>query len=895
MSHETISDLILNTLKSYNDDISLHLLKHDIKCMSNYEDVLRTFFTTLPLDVLNLMLTKIDYINPTHLKYHQEPYGWHLLCVGHITYHYLKSDEGFLLGFCHDMGKFALGENTFLHGQISVHMSENGIKCPIIKLLIDQHMSVCTHCHQSTDDISYEIWNIIRKTLPISDVDKFDKYYKALVIADSLGKKKYNDTDTNALNDTNIVNDTNNLNTLSEMETFSNKSLNNIVLFNTHNPISNLQTNTSRIILLMIGTPGTGKSYSSKIIKDQYESNGKSVKIIERDIAFYRQALADGLIENISYDEFIYGGIYKIHYETLKKKVQTIFEDEIVETFDEKYDIIIIDSCITLNLNKVNDMLSGVSLSPNDVILGYIGFPQIQLGRSGSSKLNDDNQVRWPLVDQHFYRGKNEIKMDDRSKNNIQPVFISAIPSLLVSVGLNILSTYNPCNTFIHTHPVQLSYEVLMNNTSPFGTSRTITRDNPIIFKIYKFNEQDSNISNLEVLRLTYNDGQQRPVIIDDKVVTDYRGEYLIYVNNKLYKLRRSFPIFPESRQENIYKYSHSFAYDRVNNKNNNVSVYAQPKYDGSLNVICIVRKNTIQSLAMKYMSSTLSENNKWTYYTDHPLYDVAIGSKTALFIGSDNCECMIVPIIDAYGSISAFVNANIEYIDDIWNDTISTMWENVPCSIDKEEVGRVRLLTIHSSKSHMYYLGNISQNGIVLSKDNSIKIEEDINEWFQNEIKKAYNGENMNLEGYVLTFIDNHSSRSVQIKYKFPWYYTAHKPIMYINEARNILTNPLYDNIRKYLIFSYTPTKINNEKELIADLYNMYKNLYSSCENKSMKDIVPIVDTYIATNSIQIDKLLGYINRTTKKKYAFRNYLRLHKLFPMTIDDLYKVVYDTK
>lgn len=910
-----IIDSILEKLRYYVENsidnipsIPEHLskLNPSIPIMENYIDIIKQFLQKLHLGVLKLFLNKIDYTNKGHSVFHKEPYGWHILCTAFITYNYTQTTKGFLMGFSHDIGKFACGDFTFLHGQIGVHMLSGIIEDEVIETLIDQHMCVCTHNPIDAGDISHETFHILRESLIKKDStneETFDTYYHALILGDRVGK---------------ICDETETDDYYSSALDIA-KQIADVSIENIKENVPSMKANV--ICILMIGTPGTGKSTASEKLKEIYENNGYIVKIIERDRAYYERAIQSKLIsDSISYEEYVIGPHYKQHYEKLQAEglVQKQFTSEINETFESPTDIVILDTCMNLNINLVQDMLGGVAISDNTIFLGWIGFPQHQLGRGISLKLDEDKQISWPNIirdksgkdkDASFYRGLNEIAKDKRknlcTKNN-KPYDCRAYPIMISGMIQNI---YN-VSTYIRDKYIRTIYEFI--HPSELTLSKFLSLPSPIDIK--KYENKD-----IDIYRLTYEDGRQRPVKINNeygetKVVINYRGEYLLNIkgDETMHILRRSFPIFPELRQEKTFEASHGDAYDRYNNMNDNLVVYAQPKSDGSLNVITVIKRGSIQEQALDILYNNpnlIKENNKWTriYYED---YILAVGSKSSILLGTENAPSFLDTIITSYENLDKFTEYCIDLIRGIeFEDTISILFENIPDSTIVNEKERASLLTVKYPKASMDYLGIMSEK-LILPEEKE-KINGDIKDWFMGKIDEALRGENEHLEGYVLSFVNEETGVIKQIKLKFPWFYIAHKPNVYREAANKILEDDMYKFIKGKLLMQYhdavfvkdldkKQASLNEDlNEAVIKLIEIYKDLndkfdifnpsnratkyntISKYKTDNIGEIQPIIN--------KINEILSSLSSKDKKynKYEFLNITKINNLAVMLNSDL--------
>lgn len=115
----------------------------------------------------------------------------------------------------------------------------------------------------------------------------------------------------------------------------------------------------SKLLYVMVGVPGSGKSTTSKEIKKQFEDNGMTVRYVSRDEIRFR------LIKGISQVNFF-------------SKEQEVYDEFIAEIKDglQNYDVTIVDATNFCTNSRINLLMSlGESLKNTYVIAYVLNLP----------------------------------------------------------------------------------------------------------------------------------------------------------------------------------------------------------------------------------------------------------------------------------------------------------------------------------------------------------------------------------------------------------------------------------------------------------------------------------------------------------------------------------------
>jgi hypothetical protein len=785
----------------------------------------------LPEGCTKTFCRKQDYVNQSHRDYHDETYGWHALACGLVCSaqaQRLGGDAriGFLLGFLHDIGK-AFCETpkgfTFAHGQIGAHVAEvllDGISDinPEVKqvmlFLIDQHMCTCTH---SVGDHSqcFDVLKSMTSAYTQFQKEQFDIYYRALVCGDRVGKICKNPT------------------TLEEAEAIANQ------IEKLHTAQAPKCSGTTFIV--MHGPPGSGKSTASEKTVQNLETNGKGtikVAIAERDRMFYIAAQRQQLIEStVSFEQFVKDEVtvdgkqstrYKQFYSVLKGSITEVYA-KYIEDLREKYDVIIIDSCISLNQQAL-----ALVVNPQDTVFVWNGFPQHQLasGRGGSLKIDSDKQVTYPFTSEGmFYRS---IIEGANPKQIFRPLVctsrVEELCSLITDMQSHRQKTQNGSSDKI-IHPVEF-----LNGCDVNGRRHTledlrsvqpyIIVDQP---KVYELLTQNGFFS---VYRLGYRDGTQNGT----GPFLHYRGEIILYdiKADKYYPLRVSLPVTPETGQMRKFP-SHWSIYDNLTGlrqfltrefsepsgeytKDTDTKCFMMPKPDGSLCNVSVVKKDSPQGCALQLMKDLGIAGKYLVEVNDQNgvVYFVSIGSKSCLFLTqTGDYEAEFAKCIEAtFGTIEKMAYCVVNYIADnhALADTATVIFEMVPehphagLTVDYGQYFTTHLATILFSEAKEGNIQIILPNEVSSKHFHGVKVTEvpctpsAIADYFKDMMTAALAGTVVDLEGFMCAF-QLSNGNIMYCKIKFPWYFAAHKPDSNFKEAEELSSNPKYDNIRDKLI----------------------------------------------------------------------------------------------
>jgi hypothetical protein len=548
--------------------------------------ILQSIIESIPTGCKDTFLSTLTHTNPGHLRYHQEPYGWHALCCGLISAHYAEkhggnAEIGFRLGFLHDIGKpFCESPSgfTFGHGQVGAHIADflfgdtyADLKT-VLLLIIDQHMCVCTHSH-GEHTVCYEVLSSMMVDFTPSQKEQFAIYYHALVMGDRLGK----------ICDDNI--------TIDEAALIASSSLSGIMSCRT------IPKTSDTTFIVMHGTPGCGKSHASNMLKTLLAKYNLSVGVAERDQIFHMIARRNKLIGNeITFEQYVgeeicVDGImitrYKQFYPVLRKSIADSYR-AVIEDMREKHDIVIIDSCVSLNMQTL-----ATFITPMDTIMVWNGFPQHMFGRNGSLKI--DEQTTYPLTQEGaFYRS---IIEGAHEKQEFRPLVCSSRVNEMASIIHMMWKTRAVDEIQAIVHPV-----VFLNSGHTIEDLKRATSyllaDTPKAYESDEFN----------VIRLGYRDGTQH----GNGPILHFRGETIVQdKTGTWHPLRISLPVTPETGQlrrfqshASVYNYltglkpflKGEFTVPRVIPKTSTYNkCYMLPKVDGSLMTAWCVRKDSVQ------------------------------------------------------------------------------------------------------------------------------------------------------------------------------------------------------------------------------------------------------------------------------------------------------------
>ncbi len=785
---------------------------------TKWEDLVSEILDSLPKPyVYQKFVDTLTHINPSHLKHHQEPYGWHALCCGLLCSHHahqynISPRIAFQLGFLHDIGKpftETPSGKTFMHGQIGVHIAQQCFHTldaelqQVLLFLIDQHMCVCTHTPQERHHICYATLQHMISSYSETQKKQYAAYYKCLVYGDRLGAYRPDIYD-----DVQKVLD---IQTSTVQHLFQAKPMT--------PPVQ-----PGNFVLVMHGAPGCGKSTMAKRFATAFQQQHMTVGIAERDQAHWILARKMKMVpHDVSFEAFVEDPLildpntqqlttyYKYCYPTLKHQIANHYK-EIVLDACEKYDIVILDSCISLNPNVLGEFLT-----PHDNMFVYTGFPQHLLGRKGSLKV--DEQTYYPLAQETAYY-RSAIELYKESETPPTPLVSSSCFDELYNLitacwrtKLQHAPTFAEAST--HAYPA-----TTINNTS----LAAFQAQNPSIvldqnLKYYKHPQY-------QVLRLSYYDGKQS----GNGTTLHYRGEHLIREaspsSSPWVPLRLSLPVSPETSQLRKFQ-SHAPLYHYIQplqqylqsefteplQKVDPDSVsynrcFLLPKVDGSLMNVTVVKKHSIQGRYILDLQDT-HQIKDFCCTIDHHVY--FIGSKSCLF--ATQASSVVQPfkdsILKSYGSFDAFyqrIHAYLQHI--VWDETITLAFESVPehpywgLTVDygRSFVSHLATIYYHNQQAKIqlpdvlstHYLQAVPVYEVPCSPSG-------IEEFYCQKMHNALQGKVEDLEGFMLAFT-NSDGNLLYMKLKFPWYYAAHKPDIHFREAERLHEDPTYANIKDRL-----------------------------------------------------------------------------------------------
>jgi GTPase SAR1 family protein len=802
----------------------------------------------LPTEYLKQKIVNtLEHVNASHLNYHQESYGWHALATGLICSHYATTTHGlspktaFILGFLHDFGKpftETRSGKTFMHGQIGVHIAEpilshleEDVK-QVLLFLIDQHMCVCSHESQDKSHICFSTLQNMISTYNEKQRKLYGGYYKCLIYGDRFGAYRPD------------------IYTIQEkVDTIQSTTIQNIL----HSKVLYPHIGTGNFYLVMHGAPGCGKSTATKRFTDALLAQGITVGVAERDKAHWIVARKKKLIPlDLTFEEFVEKPLFVKEdgsNTTYYKHVHPIIKTEIAEHYKnivldyaEKYDIIIIDSCISLNPKVLNDFIG-----PQDTMYVWTGFPQHLLGRQGSLKVEE--QSIYPLDQESaYYRSVIEISKESETKPT--PLVTSSCFQELLNL---IVASWRLKLT---REPTVVGQDVYPSNYIQSNSLEDFKQQNPLI--LVDTSLKYYNHPKYVTTRLSYYDGKQN----GNGTTLFYRGEHLISEKGK-YKqtikpLRLSLPVTPETSQLRKF-HSHAELYHFVKPLQKYLAgefteplykpdpktikynrCFILPKVDGSLMNVSVVKKNSIQG---EYITHLVQQHDIKDFCKEIGDNVIYIGSKSCLFAtqASSVIESFKDSIIKSYGSFDAFyehINAYVYLIP--WEESITVAFESVP---EHPYWG----LTVDYGRAFVSHLATIyykdGKSNIKLPDEESAKYfkaaekeelpctAEAIEEYYVKKMDEALNGLVEDLEGFMLAFTDP-SGNLLYMKLKFPWYYAAHKPDIHFREAERLYEDQKYAKIRDRLFnlqVAINASEIKKNPSIVLDdLSKMFVESFS-------------------------------------------------------------------
>jgi hypothetical protein len=785
----------------------------------------------------------LNHVNKSHLNYHQEPYGWHALCSGLICSHYatqhsLSPKIAFLLGFLHDIGKpftETRSGKTFMHGQIGVHIAEavlghleDDMK-QVILFLIDQHMCVCTHDPCDRNHVCFSTLQNMISTYTDKQRKYYNGYYKCLVYGDRLGAYRpdiYNDVE--------------------KVEAIQSTSIQHIL----HNKVLNPSVGSGNLYLVMHGAPGCGKSTITERFKEALSAQGMTVGVAERDLVYWIVARKQKLVPlDISFEDFVEKSVtkedgtattyYKQVYPIIKTQISEHYKN-IVLDYAEKYDIVILDSCVSLNPKVLSDFIG-----PQDTMYVWTGFPQHLLGRNGSYKVEE--QSYYPLDQETaYYRSLIEISKE----LDVTPVPLVASSCFQELYNL-IISSWR---VKLSREPTVVGEDVYPSNYINTHSLEEFKKKNPSVvvdtnLKFYKHPEYN-------VVRLSYYDGKQN----GNGTTLFYRGEHLINDGTSLRPLRLSLPVTPETSQLRKF-HSHAELYSLVKPLQKYLAsefteplfkpdivrynrCFILPKVDGSLMNVSVVKKDSVQGRYIQYIKQ---QNDIQDFYQEIEENIYYIGSKSCLFAtqASSIIESFKDSITKSYGSFSAFYQKVHNYVALIpWEESLTVAFEAVPehpywgLTVDYGRAFVSHLATIYYKDNQSIIKLPDEESRMYLQTTQVEELEctaDAIEKYYVQKMDEALQGFIQDLEGFMLAFTEP-SGNLLYMKLKFPWYYAAHKPDIHFREAERLYEDSKYAQIRDRLFNLQVAINAVEIKKNPSIVFDSFSNMIIESFNKVYK-----------------------------------------------------------
>jgi len=803
-----------------------HLKTMNITPFPDHIKSIEDMLSRIPEKCKDIFFNSLKHVNPSHRLWHDETYGWHDLDCGHICSHEATQLGGdpeiaFSLGFLHDIGKsFCESKKgfTFGHGQVGAHLAEflfgdiNLELKEVLLFIIDQHMCSCTHSISKHDE-SYEILSTMISGFSDYQKTMFYIYFPALIVGDRLGKICENPM------------------SIQEARDIA-KQIINIKVAQTIN------NNGNKYYILLQGSQGCGKSYTSNKLKTLLSDLNINVAIAERDYEFYKEALNRSLIsKDITFEQYVQEKInikgkettlYIEFYEELKKFIPESYKKTIEYYRNSNCDIILIDSCVCLHLPTIATLINS-----EENIIAYNGFPQHMLGRSGSFKM--ETQTFYPLKQEGcFYRSKIE---GAPPTQKVVPLFCTSQVNVIFNFIKKIFSQRNAKITYNIVHPV-----TYLNSGKTLEDLKTEQK-----YILISTPTAYPSFDNYNVTRLSYADGTQH----GDGPITHYRGEHIIEKEGIYYPLRVSLPVMPDTNQFNRFN-THAPIYNYVTGLSQflPMSEFSKPKVipettkfnrcffsskvDGSLLVVFCVKKNSHQGIYLLNLK-TINDNNLYIIEIEDSI--ICIGSRSCLLITQAvDYEKEFLECINAtFSSVTNLAYLVKTYLDNLsWDETASVVFEMVPEHPHKGlTVDYNRYFTTHLSTILYSYTKN---DNIVIKRPDELSKKyfngvdvteiscnvEDITNYYSKKIDEALEGKIEDLEGFMIDFTSDDGDL-LTIKAKFKWFFASHNPDKHISEAEELLSHEKYSKINSRLVNLHTSSVKRDAYRNIDDTFKPF------------------------------------------------------------------------
>ena len=798
-------------------------------------------------------LETLGHVNKAHLAYHQEPYGWHALCCGLICSHYsgvygVSPKVAFLLGFLHDIGKpftETRSGKTYMHGQIGVHLAEglfadlDAELQQVLLFLIDQHMCVCTHTPEERRHICFATLQTMIASYSEKQRKLYGGYYRCLVYGDRLGAWRPD-----------IHLD------MEKVKHIESSTVQNIL----HGKPLSPPVGSGNMYLVMHGAPGCGKSTMAARFTEALTAAGLTVGLAERDQAYWIVARKQKLVPlDVSFEDFVEKTVdlgweegpntyYKHAYPHIKAQIAEHYRNIVLDAA-EKYDVVILDSCVSLNPKVLGDFIG-----QEDNMYVWTGFPQHLLGRKGSYKVEE--QSFYPLDQETaYYRSAVEIYKEPESA----PTPLVASSCFQELYNLVVASWRVKLERGVEHVGEQVYPSVAINA----GGLAEFKRRNPMVvvdegLKFYKH-------PSYSVIRLSYYDGKQH----GNGSTLHYRGEHLIaggdmgQAEGRLFKpLRVSLPVTPETSQLRKFQ-SHAELYGFVEPLKKYLACefteprtrvdpaavrynrcFVLPKVDGSLMNVSAVKADSIQGDYIRYLKE---RHDVGEFYKEIEGVIYYVGSKSCLFAtqASTVVEPFKAAVVASYGSFDTFYERVHEHLRTVaWEEAASVVFEAVP---EHPYWG----LTVDYGRSFVAHLATVYYKG------GEVKIElpnsgsaaslhappveeipcsaEALDTYYSKKMEEALQGSVEDLEGFMLAFTEP-AGGLLYMKLKFPWYYAAHKPDIHFQEAERLYVDPRYARIKDRLFGLQVAVHAAELKKNPGLVFDEYAGLLIQCVDKFKK-----------------------------------------------------------
>lgn len=769
------------------------------------------------LNLLNLsddLCSTINECNNNYIstKHHNEDILTHLFdcatnCKRLANKFNVPEEVAFLTGFLHDIGKpfteKILSKHSIFQGhaqigtyivqQLLINHFPDNYKDAVL-WTIDNHMCACAHQApwKTIDDFS----DLLLLTLPKDDKQLSINLSCLLYVADSISRKT-----------TDLIDEDECLNhSIKLRDLLLNKINNNTNLV--QNICYQKKINNKKIILILYGLSGSGKSSISKQLYQAFQ-NQFIISYNERDSCYYEIA------NDLNYDTTnkTYLDLYNYIQEYDKSLVQKHWISKLNDSLEDMSNqIIIIDSVQPLfpAWTKTIDALNedAKSIYNETFKIGIFLFPQHQLGHKFNSKIGEHsklpNQSIWyPNINLEIgeYKG-NQLDIATGFTNNV----------------INIITKFMDKNIILEI-PEQLSFLQLINKYN--GLKEAIkTFPNNLITLSTEFENQ-----NIQIIAICYEDGFQ----IFTGETRDYRGEVLLFDKiNKIYHLLRgSLPVFPD--YSSIDKDPLTLPYLDDTKINKFIVTY---KYDGSLFNLTFISK-----LSNIYPMISILKSVK-----DFNLYEIEnglliFGSKGRFYAKKSNAvnQRIMNAIRGSYSSIDKFLLEITNFINqNNYQD------KNITFHFEAIDMIPTAELTVYYGKAWCPFFGytifddhykkfNLPSNSKYDLLNTTPMIE--FNNWssiltyFNENYDKLIAGDmDLEPEGYVVHIFDNETDKWFPIKLKYKFYYIAHKPNSLRNKetAKQIEKSDDYKLLRQRLAkFRDIPKLRNLIKDQLKEILN--------------------------------------------------------------------------